>query len=488
MNREFNIKFILKILGSLLIVESLFFILAIPVDLYYQENTYIHFLTSAFIALSLGTTGIILGRNARPTIGKREGSLIVTLTWIIFSAVGMLPYLFTGSIPRVADAFFETMSGFTTTGSTILNNIESLPHAVLYWRSITHWIGGLGIIVISMALLPVFGFSAFQVFSAEATGPTKDKIHPKIGETAKRLLLIYIALTLSETLLLKVAGMSWFDALCHSFSTIATGGFSTKQASIAHYNSPFIEYIIIFFMIFSGVNFSLYYFLFKMKMNKVFRMEELRTYFLIIICFTFIFVVTRFDYSTFSFGNIEKVVRDSLFVVSSTISTTGFVTVDYNFWPPFTWFLVLILMIFGSSAGSTAGGMKIIRVLLSLKYSYYDFKRIIHPNAIFPVRYNGHVLEESVITRVLAFVILYIIVLVIGTVMLSFTGLGFVESLSAQITSLSNVGPGLSKLGPVFSFSEIPDISKWMLSFSMLVGRLELFTVLLLFTPVFWKK
>ena len=184
MNREFNIKFILKILGSLLIVESLFFILAIPVDLYYQENTYIHFLTSAFIALSLGTTGIILGRNARPTIGKREGSLIVTLTWIIFSAVGMLPYLFTGSIPRVADAFFETMSGFTTTGSTILNNIESLPHAVLYWRSITHWIGGLGIIVISMALLPVFGFSAFQVFSAEATGPTKDKIHPKIGETA----------------------------------------------------------------------------------------------------------------------------------------------------------------------------------------------------------------------------------------------------------------------------------------------------------------
>ena len=488
MNREFNIKFIFKVLGSLLIVEGLFLILAIPVDLYYREHTTFDFLISAAIAFSLGITGIILGRNAPPTIGKREGSLIVTITWILFSTIGMLPYLFSGSIPNLADAFFETMSGFTTTGSTILNNIESLPHAVLFWRSTTHWIGGLGIIGISMALLPVFGFAGFQVFSAEATGPTKDKIHAKIGETAIRLLAIYISLTLAETLLLSIAGMSWFDALCHSFSTIATGGFSTKQASIAHYNSPFIEYIIIFFMIFSGVNFSLYYFLFKLKVNKVFKNEELRTYLLIIICFTLIFIVSRFDFNSYSFQSIEKLVRESLFVDSSTISTTGFVTVDYNFWPAFTWFLVLILMVFGSSAGSTAGGMKIIRVLLSLKYSYYEFKRIIHPNAIFPVRYNGHVLEESVITRVLAFVILYIILIVIGTLLLSFTGLGFAESLSAQITSLSNVGPGLSELGPVFSFSEIPTTSKWLLSFSMLVGRLELFTVLVIFTPVFWQK
>ncbi len=488
MNREFNIRFIFKVLGSLLIVEGLFLLSAIPVDLYYREHTTFDFLISASIAFILGITGIILGRNTAPTIGKREGSLIVTLTWILFSTIGMLPYLFSGSIPNLADAFFETMSGFTTTGSTILNNIESLPHAVLFWRSTTHWIGGLGIIGISMALLPVFGFAGFQVFSAEATGPTKDKIHPKIGETAKRLLAIYMALTLAETLLLSIAGMSWFDALCHSFSTIATGGFSTKQASIAHYNSPFIEYIIILFMIFSGVNFSLYYFLLKLKVYKVLKNEELRTYLLIIICFTLIFIVSRFDFNNFSFESIEKLVRDSLFVVSSTISTTGFVTVDYNFWPPFTWFLVLILMIFGSSAGSTAGGMKIIRVLLSLKYSYYEFKRIIHPNAIFPVRYNGHVLEESVITRVLAFVILYFILIVVGTLLLSFTGLGFIESLSAQITSLSNVGPGLSQLGPAFSFSEIPTASKWMLSFSMLIGRLELFTVLVIFTPVFWKK
>lgn len=488
MNREFNFKFISKILGSLLLIESFFFFVAILVDFIYRENTTIYFLESAGIAILLGVSGLLYGRNASPVIGKREGSLIVTLTWVLFSTIGMLPFLLSGSISSIHDAFFETMSGFTTTGSTILNNIEELPHAILFWRSTTHWIGGLGIIVISMALFPVFGFSGFQVFSAEATGPTKDKIHPKISETAKRLLAIYIMLTLSETVLLKIAGMSWFDAVCHSFGTIATGGFSTKQDSIAYYNSPFIEYIIIFFMIFSGINFSLYYFLFKLKTGKVIKNEELRTYFLIILVFTVIITLTRFDFSSFSISDMEKSIRDSLFVVSSTISTTGFVTIDYNSWPIYTWFLILILMIIGSSAGSTAGGMKVIRVLLVFKFSYYEFKRLIHPNAIFPVRYNGHALQEDVIARVLAFVLLYFILVISGTVALSFTGMGFVESLSAQITCLSNVGPGLAALGPVFTFSEIPVISKWILSFSMLIGRLELFTVLVVFTPVFWEK
>lgn len=488
MNRDFNTGYILKVLGSLLLVESIFLLLVVFVDLYYKENAGRAFLISAGITFLVGSTTFLSGRNGSQNIGKREGSLIVSLTWILFSVFGMLPFILTGSIPRVADAFFETMSGFTTTGSSILDNIESLPHAVLFWRSTTHWIGGLGIIVISMALLPVFGFSGFQIFSAEATGPTKDKIHPKIGETAKRLLAIYLALTFAETILLRIAGMNWFDAICHSFGTIATGGFSTKQDSIAFYNSPAIEYIIILFMVFSGVNFSLYYFLFKLKINKIIRNEELRVYLLIIIAFTFLLTVTRIDFNNLTTLNLGKTIREALFVVTSTISTTGFVTIDYNIWPVFTWFLIIILMMIGSSAGSTAGGMKVSRVMLTLKYSYYEFKQIIHPNAVFPVRYNGHILKDNVMGRIFSFVVLYIILILSGSLLLSFTGLGFIESFSAQITAISNVGPALSLLGPTNSFSGIPEISKWILSFSMLIGRLELFTVLVLFTPVFWKK
>ena len=394
-----------------------------------------------------------------------------------------------GSTTNVADAFFETMSGFTTTGASILNNIEELPYSILYWRSLTHWLGGLGIIVISMALLPIFGFSGMQIFSAEATGPTKDKIHPKISQTAKRLFAIYVALTVLQTILLKIAGMTLFDAICHSFATIATGGFSTKQSSIGYYQSPFIEYITIFFMIFSGVNFAMYYFLVKLRFEKVKKNEELKTYLSIIFIFAIILMLAQVDWSrTFSWTEFEAYFRNGLFVTASTISTTGFVTIDYTLWPVFTWSLVLVLMLIGSSAGSTAGGMKVVRVLLIFKYSYYEFKQIIHPNAIFPVRLNGHVLPENVIARVLAFALLYIIIIVIGSTFLSVTGLDFVESLSGMITCLSDVGPGLGSIGPVNNFSHIPDVSKWFLSIVMLIGRLEIFTVLLIFTPIFWKK
>ncbi|MBP1677507.1 MAG: Trk system uptake protein TrkH [Bacteroidetes bacterium] len=488
MTKEFNIRLIAKILGSLLVIEGFFFVLCMAVDLYYGENIWIYFLQSAGIALVLGFVGVLLGRKASPQIGKREGSVIVTMTWLLFSCVGMMPFVLSGSIPSVTDAFFETMSGFTTTGASVLNNIEELPHSILFWRSTTHWIGGLGIIVISMALLPVFGFSGMYIFSAEATGPTKDKIHPKISETAKRLLGIYVVLTLSETILLKVAGMSWFDAVCHSFATIATGGFSTRQSSIGAYNSPAIEYIVIFFMIFSGINFSLYYFLFKQKIAKVFHNEEFRVYLLIIGVFTVLLTLTHLYKLDFSFSSFEDTLRNSLFVVSSTISTTGFVTVDYGIWPTYTWIMVIVLMLIGSSAGSTAGGMKVVRVLLTFKYSYYEFKRLIHPNAVFPVRYNDHVMEDGVITRILSFVIVYIMLIVVGSLLLSFAGMDFVEALTGQITCLSNVGPGLGKIGPAFSFSELSVASKWILSASMMIGRLELFTVLVIFTPVFWKK
>lgn len=490
MNRDFNLKLISKIVGSLLLAESLFLISGFGVSVYYNETAVgVDFLQSAGIGALLGAILLFFGRKASPTIGKREGSIIVTLTWFMFSFVGMLPFWISGSIPTVTNAFFETMSGFTTTGASILNNIEELPYSILYWRSMTHWIGGLGIIVISMALLPIFGFSGMQIFSAEATGPTKDKIHPKINETAKRLLAIYLALTVAETILLKIAGMGWFDALCHSFGTIATGGFSTKQASIGHYNSPFIEYIIIFFMIFSGVNFALYYFLLKLKFDKVSKNEELRTFIVIILVFTLLLTFAQVDFSKdFSWTQLEKLFRNGLFVTSATISTTGYTIVDYGLWPTFSWFFIIILMLIGSSAGSTAGGMKVVRVLLVFKHSYYEFKRLIHPNAVLPVKYNGHVLPETIIARVLSFTILYFILIVLGSTFLSFNGLGFIESFSGMMTCISDVGPGLGSIGPANNFAHLPNVSKWFLSVVMLVGRLEIFTVLLIFTPVFWRR
>jgi len=489
MNSNFNLKLILKIQGSLMLVESIFLLSAFVVSLFYSESEGIYFLYAAGIGLILGLTGILAGRKANPVIGKREGSVIVTLTWLLFSLLGMLPFLFSGSITSIPDAFFETMSGFTTTGASILNNIEELPYSILYWRSMTHWIGGLGIIVISMALLPIFGFSGMQIFSAEATGPTKDKIHSKISETAKRLLAIYIILTISEIALLRFAGMTWFDAVCHSFGTIATGGFSTKQASIGHYNSPFIEYIIIFFMIFSGVNFALYYFLVKFKVYKVWKNEELRVFFVLVLLFSLFLMLSQINFSEkISWLLIENYIRNGLFVTAATISTTGFVTVDYNLWPPFTWYFILILMLIGSSAGSTAGGMKIVRVLLVFKYTYYEFKRFIHPNAVFPVRYNQHLVGDEVIARVLAFTLLYFIIIFAGSTLLSISGLGYIESFSGMITCLSDVGPGLGNIGPAYNFAHLPDISKLFLSIIMLIGRLEIFTVLLIFTPVFWKR
>jgi trk system potassium uptake protein TrkH len=489
MYRDFNHRFILRITGALLLFESAFLLSAILVSWYYGEEQWNTFLLSAGISAVAGSVAIVLGRNATPVIGRREGSVIVTSIWLVFSVVGMLPYLISGSISSVTDAFFETMSGFTTTGASILNNIESHPYSILYWRSLTQWIGGLGIIVISMALLPIFGFSSVQLFSAEATGPTKDKIHPKMSETAKRLLAIYIVLTIAEFLLLKVAGMGWFDAMNHAFTTMATGGFSTKQLSAGYWDSPFIHYILILFMFLAGVNFTLFYFFIKRNFVKVFTNQEMKFYVLMVLVFTVLIGSTVIVPDTFSsFHGVEKMVRNSLFTVVSLITTTGYGSIDYMLLSPLAWVLVLIIMLVGASAGSTAGGMKLVRVLLVVKYAYYEFKRIIHPNAVFPVRYNGSIVRDDVITKVLAFILIYIIVIIIGTVVLAISGMGFLESLGGMITCISDVGPGLGSIGPAYSFSEIPAFSKWFLSLVMLVGRLELFTVLVIFTPVFWKK
>lgn len=489
MNKEFNLRLVLRMMGSLALVESIILLTMCLIPLIYGENDAHYFLISALISFAFAGLALFLGRNPSSFIGKREGSVIVTFTWIIFSLIGLLPFWMSGSIPLFTDAFFETISGFTTTGASILNNIEELSHGMLFWRSMTHWVGGLGIIVISLAVLPVFSTSGTQLFAAETTGPTKDKIHPKINETAKRLFYIYIILTAVETILLRFGGMGWFDSVCHSFATIATGGFSTKQASVAYWDSAYIQYVISLFMILSGVNFSLYYFGFKNKLVKVKENEELRYYLIVLFVFAFIVALSLIDFSKIqNFSTLEKAWRDSIFTVSSLMTTTGFCTADYMNWKPLTWVILLIVMLTGASAGSTSGGIKMIRVVISGKACYYEFKRLIHPNAVIPVRYNGHLVREDILTRVLAFTLLYLVVAGLGILVLAMSGMGFLESTGGMITCLGGVGPGLGLVGPSGNFANIPEFSKWFLSLMMLTGRLELFTVLLLFTPAFWKR
>ncbi|MGD9978946.1 MAG: TrkH family potassium uptake protein, partial [Bacteroidales bacterium] len=362
-------------------------------------------------------------------------------------------------------------------------------HGMLFWRALTQWIGGLGIIVISMALLPLFGVSGTQLFAAETSGPTKDKIHPKISETAKRLFAIYVMLTLLEVTFLLFGRMSLFDSVCHSFTTVATGGFSTKQASIGYYHSPYIEYVVAIFMILSGINFSNYYLLIKKRYVKVKENEELRYFLIVLFSAIIIVTISQLDFSKhLTFSKIEQAWRGSFFTISSLMSTTGMVTVDYMAWKPLAWFIIIVVMLTGASAGSTSGGIKMIRVVISVKACYYEFKRLIHPTAIIPVKYNKHVLSEDVLTRVLAFTLLYLLVAAIGIMVLLASGMGFLESIGGLVTCLGGVGPGLGKVGPMGNFYDIPEFSKWFLSFIMLAGRLELYTFLMIFTPAFWKK
>ena len=486
-NASFNFKLVARLQGSLLMLESLFFLFCIAMSVYYGEETSWAFCLSFAISVVFGVIGILLGRGASTVIGKREGSVIVTGTWIIFSFIGLLPYWVSGYIPSFTDAFFETMSGFTTTGSTILPNIEVIPRSLLFWRSLTHWIGGLGIVVITMAILPIFGFNGSQIYTAEVTGLSKEKLHPKISGTAKRLFIIYLVMSFSGIAALWLAGMSPFDAVNHALSTVSTGGFSTKNTSIAYWHSPAIEWIIIVLMTGSAINLSLYYFLAVGNFRRFFKDEEMRTLIAIIVLTSAIIVFTQLIFWGFPLEDIGENVRGALFTVSSLISTTGFYSVDYSGWISVAYMLLLLTFV-GGSAGSTSGGVKVIRVLLVFKYCYYEFKRMVHPHAVFPVRYNGRAVKEEYITRMLAFILLYVILSLFGAMILCISGLGFEESISSMVSCLGNVGPGLGHLGPLDNYQSLPAFAKWFMSFAMLVGRLEIFTVLLIFTPNFWKR
>jgi trk system potassium uptake protein len=480
-----NKRLIFHILGILLLLESFFMFISVIVSLIYMEGDWLWLLISAGITSITGFFASFFTRTIKKNnITKRDGYFVVSMVWVLFSLFGALPFWLGKYIPSYTDAFFETMSGFTTTGASILNDIESLPHGILFWRSLTQWIGGMGMIVLSVAILPIFGIGGMQLFAAEVPGPTTDKIHPRVKETAKRLWEIYIIFTVAQIVLLFIAGMNLFDAVNHSLTTMATGGFSTKQASIAAY-PPAIHYIIIIFMFIAGTNFNLSYLALHGKFKPVFSNDEFKGYWIFTLGFTlliFLYLIVKYDFG------IEKSFRDSLFQVVSLITTTGFATVDYLRWGNFPMFICFLILFFGGSAGSTSGGLKSIRLVLLFKNCFLEFKRLVHPNAIIPVRFNQKAVHALIMGDIMTFFIFYILIFVIGSIFMSLLDLDLITSMSSVITCLSNVGPGLGKVGPADNFFLIPDIGKWWLSFMMLVGRLELFTVIVLLSRAYWKQ
>lgn len=493
-----NFKIIAAFLGITAILNASFMLLCLPFAWYHNEGV----LGIASAMIVTGILGLSLWlpcKNAPKKILKREGYLIVAFGWIMLTLTGSLPYLFTGSITSIPDAIFEAVSGYTTTGASIINDIEALSKGILIWRSATHWIGGMGIIVLTVAILPLLGIGGMQLFMAEAPGPSTDKIHPRITETAKKLWGIYAGLTFVEFILLKLAGMGWFDALNHAMATMSTGGFSTKNASIAYWNdTPMIQYIIIFFMLVAGMNFILTYFALKGNFRKVFKNEEFRYYFFGVLFIAIIITViivffqdptlkTSIDHPKI-WGQWESAFRHAIFQVLAVVTTTGFVTADFTMWSGLGTILMFSLFFLGGSAGSTSGGVKVVRHIIMIKNSFLELKKILHPNAIIPVRYDGNGVSRTIVFNILSFFVLYMAIFILGTVILGFLGLDLVSAIGISASSLGNIGPALGAYSPVDNYSGLSDGATLFVSFLMLVGRLEIFTVLVILTPFFWRK
>ncbi|MGY5355081.1 TrkH family potassium uptake protein [Wenyingzhuangia sp. IMCC45467] len=497
--RGLNYKIILSFLGLTSMMNGFFMLLSEPFSWYHHEQASYGILSAGLLTIALGFVLWFFNRKANKDIQKREGYLIVTSGWLMLTFTGTLPYLMTGTITSFPDAIFETISGYSTTGASILTDIESVPKGVLFWRSATHWIGGMGIIVLTVAILPLLGIGGMQLFVAEAPGPSTDKLHPRITQTAKRLWLIYFSLTMSEFLLLKIAGMSWFDAINHAMATLSTGGFSTKNASIAYWNhNPFIQYIIIGFMFVSGANFVLSYYALKGKTLKIFKNEEFRYYFVLTLLVTVtitVLIVGFQDPTLFTsiqhpmiWGRVESAFRHAAFQVVSVLTTTGFVTADYTMWNSLATALIFSLFFIGGSAGSTSGGVKVVRHVIMIKNSILELKKQLHPKAIISVRYNGDRVSRVIIFNILSFFVIYMLIFILSTVVLTLLGLDFNSAIGAAASCLGNIGPGLGRLGPVDNYAHLSDIAKVFCSFLMLIGRLELFTVLIVLTPYFWKS
>lgn len=484
-----NKGIIVKVNSVLIIILGIFMTCCIPFSLYHGTKDESALFFSSLCCISVGTLLFYLSRNVSLKIQKREGFLIVFMAWICVSFFSALPYYFSGVFCNLTDAIFESVSGLTTTGATILKDIESVPSGILFWRSMTQWIGGMGIIVLTIALFPLLGIGGVELFVAESPGPTSDKIHPRIKETAKRLWYIYVGMTLLLTLLLFLFGMNFFDALNHGMTTMATGGFSTKNDSIAYFQSHSIQFTIMAFMFVAGINYTIIYYFLSGKFKKAWSSEEFRSYLFIVVV---LIVICTFKLYSKNEHDLEQAFLDASFQLISIITTTGFVTADYTSWTPSLELMFFILLFVGACAGSTSGGIKIIRHLVFFKNSFLELKRLLHPKAIIRLKIDKKIVAPRIMTHILVFLLLYMMLFIVGsilmTIILSDFNQSFLTSIGAVATCLGNVGPAIAELGPMHNFSEIPHTGKWLMMILMLLGRLEIFTMLIIFTPYFWKQ
>ena len=490
-----KLRTLLNILGALLSILGTTMVVPIFISLGYGESDLNGFLVSALVCIGVGFPVWLFTRYSR-TLTNRDGFAIVTFSWIITAIAGALPFYFSGAIPDITDAFFESMSGVTTTGASILGNpttlphlengIESLPHGILFWRSFIQWIGGMGIVVFYIAILPLLGVGGVQLFKAEVPGPVADKIKPRVRETAKFLWIVYVGITLAEVIALMVAGMGMFDAVCHAFTTMPTGGFSTKNASIGHYDSSVIHYIIIFFMFVAGVNFSLHFRAINGDLKSYVQDKEFLVYVTGMILVTLlIFIAVSLQNNNPSLSDYP--LRDSLFTTVSILTTTGFGTYDYELWPVVVQAILLTLMFIGGMGGSTGGGMKVIRCMLLVKYAALETRRMLHSKALIPVRIGKQLIKEDVVRNTLGFFLFFMSSFILSTIILASLGLDLESAIGAAASAMGNIGPGLGEFGPTDNYALLSDPGKWVLTFCMLLGRLEIFTVMVLFSRTFWE-
>ncbi|MBR1447897.1 MAG: TrkH family potassium uptake protein [Prevotella sp.] len=481
-----NWRIISKIIGSLLFIEAFFMGCCCGLAMSFHEDDVMAFLASTLLTFSGAFIFLFFGREAENSLSRRDAYVVVTLTWVVFSFFGMFPFLIHGSMTSITDAYFETMSGFTTTGATVIDDVESLPHGLLFWRSLMQWIGGLGIVFFTIAILPSLVGGSVKVFAAEATGPMRSKMHPRLSTSAKWIWSIYLLLTIACALSFWLAGMDWFDATNYSMSTTATGGFSTHNGTI-FLAKPSIEYLAILFQFLAGINFTLLYVsVFKFRFGSLFRNSEFKMYVATILVATLwimYLLITRLDYT------IEPAFRSALFQVVSFITTTGLSNTDAGAWPHITWVILMLLMFMGACAGSTTGGFKSIRVLMLLKVLRNEFRHILHPNAVLPVKMSGQSIPQGRLVTLLAFVTIYVIMLLATATIINVSGVDITNALTISLSLISNVGAGLdTNIGPQMSWADLSCGIKWLCSFLMLVGRLEIIAVLVLFTRSFWKE
>lgn len=483
---DFNWNVIFRVTGALFIVIGFSMLPAMVVSVIYDEPDIIEaFIKSILPSIFFGGLLMRLNKQKEGRTKVRDGYIIVALCWILASAIASVPFVISGAIPNPIDAFFETCSGFSTTGSTILTDIESMAKGLLFWRSFTHWLGGMGILIFAIALLPSLGISGQAIAKAEAPGPTLDKLTPKLSDTAKMLYLLYIFFTVAETILLMFGGLSLFDALVHTFGTVGTGGFSSYNDSIAHFDSAYVDIIISIFMIMSGVNFNLYFIILRQNLKGFFKDAEFRLYLVIIGLSTFLIGISL--YSTGTISNIGTSFRYSLFQTATIITTTGYATANFDLWPTFCKMLLFTLMFVGACSCSTGGGVKVIRILVIFKLIKRGISLKIHPSAYVSLKINNKPLPVDTVSAIASFVFLYLLTIFAGTLIISINGFNLLTSFSAVATCLGNIGPGFDLVGPVMNFSIFSNGSKLLLSFLMLAGRLELFTMFLLLTPRFWN-